>query len=453
MRVLLALVVFGFCAANAQAATVSIERHVLPPDPFGGNLSGARLNVLAAPGETNALAVSTRGTIVVRDAGAPLTAGAGCQAQADGSVVCSSDLPVVATTVDAGDGDDRIAFDGPFGELHGGAGDDVIDSADVNPPEVGSQLSGDDGDDVLRGEGLLEGGPGRDRLSGGPAADTLLGGAGSDVIDGGAGEDKVSFADDTAGVVVDLADPGPDGGDEVTGVEGVVGGSGDDRIAGDDGANWIDGGPGRDAIAGRGGDDHILGGDGDDELDGGDGDDSLDGGQGSDRFRAGAGNDDILPSRGHRGDAAAIACDEGEDLVELPAPRTLLRGDCESVLVGALTVDRLSLGRELRFRVRHTNHSSTGECRINVTVGHRGRPLGAGSVLLHRNRRAHRGTVPLRRPAHDVEIVFRGSYNCHRSGGLPEGGFRLRTGVDQNAESNHSLSGVTSSGDAMIRYR
>jgi Ca2+-binding RTX toxin-like protein len=448
MRILLAVVVFSFCAADAQAATVSIERHVLPPDPFGGNLSGARLNVLAAPGETNALAVSTRGTIVVRDAGAPLTAGAGCRSQADGSVVCSSDLPFVGTTVDAGDGDDRIAFDGDFGTLHGGAGNDVVDSANASPAGFGSELWGDDGDDVLHGDGVLKGGPGGDRLSGGPAEDTLLGGPGSDVIDGGAGEDTVSFADDTAGVVVDLADPGPDGGDEVTGVEDVVGGSGDDRIAGDDGANWIYGGPGRDAIAGRSGDDHILGddfggdgddeldggdgddsldgGDGDDSLDGGDGDDSLDGGHGSDRFRAGAGNDDILPSSGHRGDAAAIACDEGEDLVKLPDPRTLLRGDCERVLVRAVTVDRLVLGRALRFRVRHTDRSSTAECRINVTVGHRGRPLGAGSVLLHRNRRAHRGTIPLRRPSHDVEIVFRGSYNCDRSGGLLEGGFRLR---------------------------
>src|SRR5690348_8874267 len=197
MRILLALIFFACCCADAQAATVAIERY---PDPdFPAEPDSAILVVAGAPGEANDLSVSTRGAIVVRDGGAPLTAGAGCRAQGDGSVRCSSVVEVSEVDVDGGDGNDRIVFDDALtGRLHGGPGNDVIAvPGDAHRTGVVSNLFGDDGDDVLSGTGGLHGGPGSDRLTGGPGPDYLSGGPGSDVIDGGAGRDTVSFGEDT----------------------------------------------------------------------------------------------------------------------------------------------------------------------------------------------------------------------------------------------------------------
>jgi Ca2+-binding RTX toxin-like protein len=328
--------------------------------------------------------------------------------------------------VEGGDGNDRIVFDDAlWGRLHGGAGDDVITvPADAHRTGVVSNLSGDDGDDVLSGTGSLDGGRGSDRLTGGPGADGLRGGPGSDVIDGGAGRDLVSFADDTAGVEVDLADPGLDGGDQLTGIESVEGGSGDDRIAGDDGENGLQGGTGRDVLEGRGGNDLLAGETGDDRLDGGAGDDGLDGGGGRDRFRGGAGDDELYPSRGRPADGSTLSCGPGNDHVFHPAAAALLPADCERVVAGSFDVDRLRLGRTLRLRIRAARDEPVA-CATTVTVTARGRRIGFAAVRLH-GRRSRRATIRLDRAARDVRLIFRAPLRCGRSGGPVVGGFRLR---------------------------
>ena len=125
-------------------------------------------------------------------------------------------------------------------------------------------LSGSAGDDVISGGG------GDDLISGGDGADTLSGGLGNDSLDGGAGNDTASYAERTAAVDVNLADPGADGesgeADTLTAIENVLGGSGDDTLAGDGGPNLIQGGDGRDIV---------TGGDGADRLDAGPGDDDV----------------------------------------------------------------------------------------------------------------------------------------------------------------------------------
>jgi 3',5'-cyclic AMP phosphodiesterase CpdA/Ca2+-binding RTX toxin-like protein len=179
--------------------------------------------------------------------------------------------------------------------LAGGEGDDTISGLAGD-----DRLSGDTGDDVLYGglgNDLLAGGDDDDALDGGVGNDILAGGAGDDLLDGGDGIDIVSYADDTAGVVVDLAAgaaSGDDAGtDTLAGIENVTGGAGDDTLTGDDAANVLDGGLGNDAISGGIGNDVVLGGAGNDVLTGGDGDDVLSGGAGSDTIAGGAGFDTL----------------------------------------------------------------------------------------------------------------------------------------------------------------
>ena len=179
--------------------------------------------------------------------------------------------------------------------LAGGEGDDTISGLAGN-----DRLSGDAGDDTLYGglgDDLLAGGIGDDALDGGAGNDLLAGGAGDDVIDGGDGVDTVSYADDEAGVVIDLA-VGEASGDDVgtdtlIGIENVIGGAGNDTLIGDDAANVLDGGLGNDTIDGGAGNDVLIGGAGNDVLTGGDGDDLLKGGAGNDAIAGGAGFDTL----------------------------------------------------------------------------------------------------------------------------------------------------------------
>ncbi len=79
----------------------------------------------------------------------------------------------------------------------------------VASADQGDNLSGNGGDDMLfggAGNDLLSGGLGDDVLTAGVGNDTLNGGAGNDFMDGGAaGSDTASYADATAGVIVNLA--------------------------------------------------------------------------------------------------------------------------------------------------------------------------------------------------------------------------------------------------------
>jgi hypothetical protein len=205
LRLLVVLLALGF-AADAHAATVTYEA-APPQDPRDHGPGGVSwVHVKAAPGEINVIDLSRDGSFpVVRDAGAPLVAGAGCQARVDGSVQC----PGGTFMVDAGDGDDRVVVRADA-SVDGGPGSDVLEST------IFAGLSGGDGDDVLSGDGSLDGGPGADRLTGGPLPDELEGGAGADAIDGGGGIDTLTFNRSPEGVAVDLAAPVQPDGDVVT---------------------------------------------------------------------------------------------------------------------------------------------------------------------------------------------------------------------------------------------
>jgi CARDB/FG-GAP-like repeat/RTX calcium-binding nonapeptide repeat (4 copies)/Bacterial pre-peptidase C-terminal domain/Lipase (class 3) len=122
--------------------------------------------------------------------------------------------------------------------VYGGAGDD--------------QITGDNNANTLKG------GDGNDTVFGMGGADTIIGGdgAGNDTYDGGDGIDTVIYSSATLGIVVNLSlsqdqATGPEiGTDQITNIENVIGGSGDDRITGTTGANVLIGGAGNDILVG-----------------------------------------------------------------------------------------------------------------------------------------------------------------------------------------------------------
>jgi hypothetical protein len=114
----------------------------------------------------------------------------------------------------------------------------------------------------LAGHDFLKGLGGNDTLNGGDGNDFLEGGAGNDRLNGGAGIDIANYGDSSARVVVDLRGNGPGGAstakrgtetDTLTGIEGAIGGGGNDRFWGDGGPNWFQGGGGKDTFTGGAG--------------------------------------------------------------------------------------------------------------------------------------------------------------------------------------------------------
>ncbi|MGL4490170.1 MAG: calcium-binding protein [Rhizobiaceae bacterium] len=149
-------------------------------------------------------------------------------------------------------------------------------------------INGRGGNDVILGEGgsdFLIGGDGADTLNGGAGGDNLSGGLGADVLIGGndASIDYARYDDANYGNLTIRLDGGANAGaaavgDVFNGIEGVVGGLGNDLIVGNALANYLFGGGGNDLIYGLGGADYLSGGLGSDSLYGGAGADQHFGG-------------------------------------------------------------------------------------------------------------------------------------------------------------------------------
>lgn len=114
--------------------------------------------------------------------------------------------------------------------------------------------------------------------------DVLYGSSGDNVIEGGAfadyifgrdGTDTASYSGSSAGVTVDLTtniNRGGDAeGDELDGIENLLGSAHDDTLTGDAGDNTLSGGGGNDTLNGGGGNDVLEGGLGTNIIDGGTG--------------------------------------------------------------------------------------------------------------------------------------------------------------------------------------
>jgi Ca2+-binding RTX toxin-like protein len=265
-------------------------------------------------------------------------------------------------------------------DLFGYYGDDVLLGSGANDTLVGGfgddSLAGGAGQDQFFGE------DGNDYLTGniGDATDNIVGGTGNDIVnysanyDADAGTFTENGTPGTTGITVLLPEetgvlsttgPANTAGqpDNINGVEGVIGTSGDDTLtgsslnnlimgslgddvidggAGDDylyglsttaGISFdgdataeitetagndsndnddISGGAGNDVIYGNGGDDTLDGGADNDQIYGGADDDDITGGTGDDRLDGEAGNDELLGGTGND----IIITGEGNDIAE-----------------------------------------------------------------------------------------------------------------------------------------
>ncbi|HEX8085312.1 MAG TPA: hypothetical protein VF529_13550 [Solirubrobacteraceae bacterium] len=322
----------------APASAARVERRCDPLVP-AIDCPVAPVTVVAAAGERNVIAISRDGSgVVVRDTGAPPTAGPGCEALAADAVRCAA-AGAVPLTVAAGDGDDAI---------DARAAGAVLDVA----------LDGGPGADAIAGtpaRDVIDGGAGPDVLVGGDGNDFLTGDEGdavaADTLDGGAGRDTAGYEERTRPLTVDLADPAPDGapgeGDRLAGIEDVSSGSGDTVLRGDDGPNGLHAPFGNagvvSRVTGRGGDDNLTG----RVVDGGAGDDAL---SARVRARCGPGTDRMFDPR----------------LLAPPPPR-----DCERIDLDGLIVDAKTIrvrGATIRLGVERTER---GRGTILVRAGRR----------------------------------------------------------------------------------
>jgi Ca2+-binding RTX toxin-like protein len=335
-------------AQPASAATVSVSEATEEE----GTLVEFALS--AAPGEANRVTVTTRPpagklrTVVFSDAGAPLTAGNGCQAGPGGEVVCTNALGDFGNTVD----------------VYAKDGDDAVDASAMTLRSFTVFVDGGAGSDVIRGSrarvnalfgDFVSSEVGNDRLTGGRGDDFLQGGPGDDLLDGAGGSDEVTYRDERRRVRADLASgtavsaagerdtlrsiervQGGDGADILrgNGVRNVIQGlRGDDLIEGRGGADLLQGAegprfkgpPDRDLLRGGSGGDILLGDAGADRLFGGPGGDRMVGGLGVDLFDAGPGTDRLRSADGR---AETVRCGAGADrlLADAGGPNHTRRG-------------------------------------------------------------------------------------------------------------------------------
>ena len=172
------------------------------------------------------------------------------------------------------DGNDNLTLLGQFQRAIGGVGNDTIVLKGSN-----QSAEGEAGNDILdasqsTGAATLNGGAGTDTLTGGVANDFLIGGAGADILNGGAGMgDWAQYNDGglagvTINLALDTASGGTAAGDQLNGIENLLGSGFSDTLTGDTAANILSGAGGDDSLTGGGGGDSLRGGQGNDTLTG-----------------------------------------------------------------------------------------------------------------------------------------------------------------------------------------
>ncbi|XVV12465.1 calcium-binding protein [Actinoplanes sp. CA-131856] len=290
-------------------------------------------------GRAHNVSITRSGRTITVDDVVGITAGAGCAKVDGTKVRCAlkvnpsrirvqfgpkNDTLVnrtdIAITARGGAGADRLTGGSRADLLEGGAGNDAIwglGGHDTIEGRAGNDaLSGGDGDDVVRGDegndtlyggngrDVLDDGHGTDRVYGGTGGDMLYADLGNDIYDAGAGDDHIRQEDESGAPDADSYTGGPgldflsyemlskpivadaDGvrGDDgragerdsiSASVEGISGGSGNDRLIGTPRRDWLSGGQGNDVVAGGAGDDVLGGGAGRDYVSGAAGNDML----------------------------------------------------------------------------------------------------------------------------------------------------------------------------------
>ena len=237
---------------------------------------GAGNDLLFAGGSSaNDFLIGGSGTDLASYAGETANLNINLTAGSASSTAIGTDSISGVENVFAGDGNDIIVGSSDDNVLDGDDGDDLIVADAGNDTLRGGpnndQLFGAGGSDELFGQAdddTLNGGGGSDMLDGGNGNDTLQASAGDDSIFGGSGIDTydLSFtsADATVGLGLQNAFSTEIGTDFVSGVENVLGSTGNDRITGDINVNVLNGGQGNDTLVAGPGADTLIGGNGSD---------------------------------------------------------------------------------------------------------------------------------------------------------------------------------------------
>lgn len=212
-------------------------------------------------------------------------------------------------TLYGGDGNDTLNGDSGVDYLYGEVGLDTLNGGDGNDYLDGGidadTLDGGNGNDVLSGaEGndIIYGRAGNDNISGGDGDDVIYEiYGGTDTIDGGAGIDTLDYSGLSSYRLTLNLQTGTQSdnystpsNDTITGIENVIGGSGNDTITGNNDANMLKGNSGNDVLYGQGGNDTLKGDAGTDTLRGDDGNDLIYGGSGLDTMYGGLGADSFV---------------------------------------------------------------------------------------------------------------------------------------------------------------
>ena len=328
---------------------LTVRGNVQQVNDTSGADTGADRYVVESPAITGSLEPAGGNDVVVTDApGLALNGGDGDDTLTgpgpiDGGPGNDTLNPTTAATpVDGGantpTGADRVSYQhvaAPLTLEYDGSGSGV--SVNGTPRVVGiEELVGGAGNDTMIGDATTN------VMFGGPGNDTIDGRGGVDDLDGGPGSDRVSYAAESAGVVVSLGagTGGPAGAvDVLRNFEGVTGGSGNDVVAGTDASEHFSLGPG---------DDRLSAGGGNDVADGGDGNDLLRGGPGSDVLGGGPGSDTVAYDERTSGEPVAVSLAAGtgggpgegdslsaiEDVVATPGPDSLTGDDGPNGLYG-----------------------------------------------------------------------------------------------------------------------
>ncbi len=302
---MVAVGILALGAGSASAATVRTEEQT-------GETNRATLVFQAAPGERNEVTV-TRGEttaglieLSVRDAGASVEAGPGCQGGGGlgSTALCTMHAPRAPEQVACGKS--CVSFVPGSGWTDSmavdlGDGDNSFDgssfSAKYSEGFVEDVRSGSGADTILTGgaDDRIEPGAGDDVVHAGDGHDTVVAGAthdGTDLYD--LGEDNGNVADYSA-----RTEPlaiGPEGGgapgegDRFEHVNIVLSGSGADTLTAGGALYQVQGGAGNDTITTAAAGPYVTSVD----LIGGDGDDTLRGGAVLSRFIGGEGNDTMF---------------------------------------------------------------------------------------------------------------------------------------------------------------
>lgn len=269
------------------------------------------------------------------------------------------------TTVDGGEGNDTLYFDGDGTyQFRVESAERLVLGGTANSSASvlfgfgpGADITGNSGNNTLTGgfgDDRLDGAGGNDILVGDGGYNTLFGGAGDDVLDarnghmtgdGGDGVDTAVFFDNIGdhvieiqGGVVLVSYQGQGQPHEVRNVEflkfggltiatptaALKGTANAETLTGTSAAEFISGLQGDDQLSGQGGSDVLVGGAGEDRLIGDGGDDILVGGWDADFIDGGAGED------------TAIFTGRSTDyIIRVEADRTIVIGaDGKDVLVG-----------------------------------------------------------------------------------------------------------------------